>query len=185
MKRIWLLVALVLILVLSAYYFVFREQGPAAELTTESPVPAAPNQAPPASVPASPASDLPDLTITKLDNSQLRVKELKGKNVLILFQPDCDHCQRETQEIKAHLPAFKDYTLYFVSNYPAELLRKFSQDYGLAFEPNVVFATTTIEAILNTLGPQPSPSVYIYNEQGQLVQKFLGETKVEHILAAL
>ena len=46
-----------------------------------------------------------------------------------------------------------------MSNYNADQVRQFSRDYGLAFEPNVVFATTTIEAILNTLGPQPSPSV--------------------------
>jgi hypothetical protein len=42
-----------------------------------------------------------------------------------------------------------------------------------------------VEAILNTLGPQPSPAVYIYDEQGRLVKSFLGETKIENILAFL
>jgi peroxiredoxin len=178
MKKTGILVALALLLALIGYYLFTREQAPA-------PAPAVQNAEPAPSAPASPASDLPDLTITKLDNSQVRVKELKGRNILVLFQPDCDHCQRETKEIKAHLPAFKDYTLYFVSNYPADQLRQFSRDYELAFEPNVVFATATLEGILNTLGPQPSPSVYIYDEQGRLVKSFLGETKVENILQAL
>jgi peroxiredoxin len=176
MNKKGILLVLAIALVLLGTYLVFRKKAPE---------PAAPSAAPAASAPARPVSDLPDLTITKLDNSQLRVKELKGRNILILFQPDCDHCQRETKEIKAHLPAFQAYTLYFVSNYSADLLRKFSRDYELAFEPNVVFATTPVEAILNTLGPQPSPAVYIYDEQGRLVKSFLGETKVAQILPFL
>jgi peroxiredoxin len=176
MKKTSLLFVLAITLGLICYFLFFREKAP---------LPEAQNTLPVASAPASPASDLPDLTITKLDNSQLRVKELKGKNILFLFQPDCDHCQRETQELKAHLPAFKAYTLYFVSNYPADILRKFSQDYQLAFEPNVVFATTPVEGILNTLGPLPSPSLYIYDAHGRLVKSFLGETKVAQILPFL
>jgi peroxiredoxin len=176
MKRTGILVALAILLGLVGYYLFSREQAPAPAAQTAEPV---------ASPPASPVSDLPDMTITKLDNSRLRLKELKGRNILVLFQPDCDHCQRETREIKAHLPAFKDYTLYFVSNYPVDQLRQFSQDYALATEPNVVFASTTLDDILNTLGPQPSPSVYIYDEQGRLVKSFLGETPISQILPAL
>lgn len=176
MKKTGILVALAIVLALIGYYLFTRQPAPAPVTQQAEPV---------ASAPAPPASDLPDLTITKLDNSQVRVKDLQGRNILVLFQPDCDHCQRETKEIRAHLAAFKDYTLYFVSNYPADQLRKFAQDYQLAFEPNVVFATATLEGILNTLGPQPSPSVYIYDEQGRLVNKFLGETKIEQIKAAL
>jgi thiol-disulfide isomerase/thioredoxin len=175
MKKKVLLVVLAIAVILLGNYLLFRKKAPA---------PAAQQTPPAASVPAPPASDLPDLTITKLDNSQLRVKELKGKNILILFQPDCDHCQRETKDIKAHLAAFKAYTLYFVSNYNADQVRQFSRDYALAFEPNVVFATTPVEGILNTLGPQPSPAVYIYDE-GRLVKSFLGETKVEQIIPFL
>ena len=176
MKKTALLLVLVIALAWVSYYLIFRGQAPVPETPAALPV---------ASVPASPATDLPDLTITKLDNTQLRVKELSGKNILFLFQPDCDHCQRETREIKAHLPAFKAYTIYFISNYPADMLRKFSQDYGLAFEPNVIFASTPVEGILNTLGPLPSPSLYIYDDHGRLVKSFLGETKIEQILPAL
>lgn len=176
MKKTWMRVALAVVLSVAVYFVVFREAAPA---------PPAPNVNPEPRAVTAPVSDLPDLTVTKLDNTPLRIKELKGRNILVLFQPDCDHCQRETREIKAHLPAFKGYTLYFVSNYPAGQLRQFSQDYQLASEPNVVFGTTTVEAILQTLGPQPSPSVYIYDGQGRLVKSFLGETKVEKILPFL
>lgn len=188
MKTNRILVALALVLGLIGYYLFSREQAPApavqrAEPAAETTAPAAQTAEPAATAPA--PTDLPDLTITKPDNSRVRVKELKGRNILVFFQPDCDHCQRETKDIKANLPAFKGYTLYFVSNYPADQLRRFAQEYGLAFAPNVVFASATLEDILNTLGPMPSPSVYIYDEQGRLVKSFLGETKVANIVPFL
>lgn len=172
-----MLLALVLLLSLAGYYFIFRVQAPESQS-------AGPAETPPAPVGA-PASDLPDLTLTRLDKTLLRIKEVKGPSVLFLFQPDCDHCQRETKEIKANLGAFKGYTLYFVSNYPLPALEEFSRAYGLDQEPQVIFASTSIDAILNTLGPQPSPSLYIYNAQGRLVNKFLGETPIGQILPAL
>ncbi|MGV3503657.1 MAG: TlpA family protein disulfide reductase [Adhaeribacter sp.] len=176
MKKFGMLLGLVLLLALAGYYFIFRLQP--AEPASQSPGPA---ETPP--VPA--ASDLPDLSGTRLDKTPLRLKEVKGPTVLVLFQPDCDHCQREAKEIKANLPAFKDYTLYFVSNYPLPALEQFATDYGLNQQPNVIFASTSIDAILNTLGPQPSPSLYIYNDRGRLVNKFLGETPIGQILPAL
>lgn len=187
MKKVGLIIGLAILLGLLSYYLVFRNEGPAVQLQTPPTEQASPQQQdPPADNAASgtnPAtvSDLPNMVITKLDDTRLLVKDLKGKVILVLFQPDCDHCQRETKEIQENLAAFKDYTLYFISNYPSEVLRKFAQDYKLAFEPNVVFATTSLDDILNTLGPQPSPSLYIYDEHGRLVKSFLGETKVENI----
>lgn len=174
MKKFGMLLGLVLLLALAGYYFIFRVQAP-----ERAEIPPAPAAAP------APASDLPDLTVTRLDRSPLRIKEVKGPSVLVLFQPDCDHCQRETKEIKANLSAFQGYTLYFISNYPLPALQQFAQEYGLDQAPNVIFASTSIDAILNTLGPQPSPALYIYNDQGKLVNKFLGETPIGQILPAL
>ncbi|MGV3638902.1 MAG: peroxiredoxin family protein [Adhaeribacter sp.] len=177
MKKFGILLGLVLLIALAGYYFIFRVQAP-------EPGSAGPAETPPAPA-AAPASDLPDLRVTRLDKSVLRIKDVKGPSVLFLFQPDCDHCQREAKEIKANLGAFQGYTLYFVSNYPLPALEKFAKEYGMDQEPQVIFASTSIDAILNTLGPQPSPSLYIYNDQGRLVNKFLGETPIGQILPAL
>ncbi|MDB5261303.1 MAG: hypothetical protein JWQ14_584 [Adhaeribacter sp.] len=131
------------------------------------------------------STDLPALPLIKLDGTPLMANNLSGKTVLFFFQPDCDHCQRETVQIRENLAAFRDYKVYFITNAGLPELRKFSQDYKIAFEPNFTFAQATIENILNTVGPMDSPSLFIYSNEGQLVKAFNGETPIEQILPGL
>src|SRR5690348_4581997 len=63
-----------------------------------------------------PANEQPSIPLTLLDNTQVNVKDLTGKNALIFFQPDCDHCQREAQEFEHNLEAFAGTTLYFITS---------------------------------------------------------------------
>jgi cytochrome oxidase Cu insertion factor (SCO1/SenC/PrrC family) len=130
-------------------------------------------------------TDLPNLPLTKLDGTSLQANNLTGKTILFFFQPDCDHCQRETVQIRENLSAFRDYQVYFISNYPQAELAKFAQEYKLAFEPNVVFAQATLEGILNTVGPMESPTMFVYSDKGRLVNTFKGETPIAQILPAL
>lgn len=158
-------------------------KAPAQEQTAlaDSPAPEN-NQSGPV---ASAATDLPPLPLLKLDGTSLMANQLNGKIILYFFQPDCDHCQRETGQIRENLAAFRDYQVYFISNYPQQTIAKFAQDYKLAFEPNFVFAHATINDILNTVGPMESPSMFIYAADGRLVKNFNGETPIQEILPAL
>lgn len=133
---------------------------------------------------ASPASDLPDLRLTKPDNSQVSAQTLSGKTVLIVFDPDCDHCQRQAQDMQPHLAAFKDYSVYFVSGAPMAKMQQFLMEYKLG-GPNIYYAFTPTGDVLRTLGPISYPSTYIYSEQGKLVKSFNGETPVAQILPVL
>ena len=130
------------------------------------------------------ANDLPIMNITKTDGSRIDVNTLKGNTVLILFQADCDHCQREAKEIREHMSYFKNYSVYFISADPVTALEKFGNDYNLLSQPNVHFGSTTVESVLNSFGPIPTPSVYIYLDQ-RLVKKFNGEVQIEKILQVI
>src|SRR5687767_5516146 len=129
-------------------------------------------------------NDLPKMAVTSLDKSQINVRELKGNTILVLFQPDCDHCQREAKEIRDHLDAFKKYNLYFISADKMLAIEKFAKDYDLLGYGNINFGLTTVEDVINNFGPIDAPSVYIYLNQ-QLVQQFNGETPIEKILQAI
>jgi len=130
--------------------------------------------------------DLPDIAFTKLTGERFQGKDLVGKNViLILFQPDCDHCQRETKQIREHLQSFSGYQLYFVTNTPVAEVDKFAREYRLFEKPNVAFVLTDVQSILTHFGSIPTPSLYIYNAAGMLVHKFNGETDISVILKAL
>jgi len=131
-----------------------------------------------------PGNDLPQMTVTTSDQSTVNLRELKGKAMLILFQPDCDHCQREAQEIRNHLDSFKEYALYFISADQMPAIEEFGQAYDLMGHSNIKLAATTVENVLSNFGPISAPSVYIYVDQ-KLVKKFNGEVGIDLILQAI
>ena len=146
------------------------------------------SKAPVESTPQSPVvqtrNDMPKMIITSLDQSKIDVHALKEKTILILFQPDCDHCQREAKEIRENLEAFKEYTLYFISADQMDAVKKFGEDYGLIGQANIHLALTTVDDVIKNFGGIPAPSVYIYADQ-KLVQKFNGEVTIGRILQAI
>lgn len=130
-------------------------------------------------------NDLPNIPITTLDGTQLTTRNLKGKTILVFFQPQCDHCQREADQISKNLEEFKEFNMYFISSDNIPALEKFSRDYNLAGNANIHFTRTEGDHILKNLGPIETPSLYIYTAQGQLVKAFNGETPIEQILQYL
>lgn len=129
-------------------------------------------------------NEYPDLILTLNNGKKLSTKTLKGNNVFILFQPDCDHCQNEAVEIEQRLEDFRDYTLYFISSSPMEQITAFAKNFKLDNKDNVKFAWTTNEGVLTYYGAIPTPSIYVYS-QGKLRTSFNGQTDVENILKAL
>jgi len=130
-------------------------------------------------------SDLPNMFVFRTDGEKIETRSLTGKVVLILFQPECDHCQREAVEIEKNIAAFKDYTLYFISADTQPKIRKFGTDYKLDKHSNIFLGQTAVDSILSNFGAIDAPSVYIYNASGKLVEKFNGETDINRILAKL
>ena len=131
------------------------------------------------------ANDLPTMLIKKLDSTYVKTKTFSGKTILILFFPDCDHCQREAKAIQEHLESFKEYNLYFISTVSASAIENFSVTYGLSGKDNIHFATTTVQDVLSNFGPVDAPSIYIYSAEGKQTRSFNGEVAIEEILKSL
>jgi len=130
-------------------------------------------------------NDRPNLALTGIDGTKLNASAITGKTVLVFFQPDCDHCQRETVQIEQNLSAFKDYQLYFISDAALPQIAEFAQTYKLAGNPAIHFYQTSIADIMRTIGAVQLPSVYVYSGQGKLIKTFNGETPIGWILSVL
>ena len=126
-------------------------------------------------------NDFPAMTITTLDGTPLNIGELKGKVVLILFQTDCDHCQREATAIQQNISAFQSYSLYFITTTSNEEIQAFANQYKLKDYRNVHFCRTSNRSILDSFGPIDAPSLYIYSDQ-KFIKAFNGETDINEIL---
>lgn len=130
-------------------------------------------------------NDLPSMQLVTTIGQPIFAKTLAGKIVLVLFQPDCDHCQREAAQIRENLKAFDSYQLYFISNVTDQELIKFAKDYKFDSASNVHFATTTADQIVSNFGPLDTPSLFVYSAEGKLMHKFIGETDISKILPIL
>lgn len=130
------------------------------------------------------ANEYPDLLLKLTSGQDVSTKELKGNNLFVLFQPDCDHCQEEAVFIEQRLEDFKDYTLYFISSAPIDQIKSFAETFRLHNKDNVKFAWTATEGVLNHYGAIRTPSVYIYSN-GKLKGSFNGQTDVGNIIKAL
>lgn len=120
-----------------------------------------------------------------LDGSNINAKTLTGKSVLILFHPECEHCQHEAEEIQQHTASFKNYAVYFLSSATLPEIEAFAIKYKLRGVENFHFGTTDGQYVVDAFGSIPAPSVYIYSENGTLVKKFNGQTPIEEIISAL
>jgi hypothetical protein len=138
-----------------------------------------------APAPSKPKNEIPDLWMNLEDGSKQLASTLRGKTVLFLFQPDCDHCQREAVDIARYIDRFSDYQLYFISSAPLPEVLKFAKDYKLKQYPNIHWGTTTVQNILSTYGPIEAPSLYLYSNEGKLIESFVGEIAVEVIVKHL
>ena len=130
-------------------------------------------------------SQLPNMPLLTTEGAQVNPQSLSGKVVLVLFQPDCDHCQREAEAIHQHLEKFDDYSIYFITYAPMADIQQFARDYQLSGLDNVVFTLSEVQPILDNFGSIPTPSLYIYSDQQQLVKAFEGETPIDKVLAYL
>jgi peroxiredoxin len=125
-------------------------------------------------------NDLPALNIRQTDGQVVALREVSGKIVLIFFNPGCDHCEREAEQIKNRKQPFNNHTVYFISTESAESSVAFSKKYDLT-DKNFVFAQADAAAVFESVGNLPSvPAIFIYDNK-KLIKRFDGETSLDVI----
>lgn len=132
-----------------------------------------------------PINELPYLSYTTLKGEPQSTRAMPGGSLLILFNTDCDHCQREATEIAEKNEAFKNYELLFIAADSVHLIENFAKKYNLADKPNIKFGHADYQDVFMNFGSIPTPSIYIYSRERKLVKSFLGETPVEELIKYL
>ena len=91
--------------------------------------------------PVSPNSqNLPAFTIYLAPDSSVFSSQKLAKNkpcVLMFFNPECEHCQRETKELLAYKTELKDVQIIMISATSFSMVKEFYHDYNIASMPGV------------------------------------------------
>ncbi len=131
---------------------------------------------------------LPSVTVHGLDSVSFLSNAhagIKG-TVVFYFGSTCDHCQQEAEEVKKHAQQFKEVSLLWLSPEPLADLQLFEKKYALQKSvPMLRIAQVDLKIATKQLGFHTIPTILVYNTQGTLQKKFIGETKIEAILKYL
>lgn len=115
--------------------------------------------------------------------------DMDNRQVFILFDPGCGHCQELGQGLAESLDkVVKSVDIYFVSMQPKELVDGYINMFapGLRKDPRVHFLFDPEGEFILNFNPQNFPSTYIYAAgSGRLIDHIDGEGKMTEILPHL
>lgn len=130
---------------------------------------------------------LPDFKFIRMDGTPFTKTQLRPqeKSILIYFDPTCEHCQKEADEIGKRYNDFKNVSFYLISTSPKTEVNMFMQTYGKKIngKKNVMPLLDPNREFMIKFAPTQYPAIYVYS-QGKLIKYFSGTTNVNEILAA-
>jgi len=129
--------------------------------------------------------DLPPFRLLKVDSVTYFGKADVPKNkpvLIILFDPNCDHCQHETEDITNNIDSFQNIQIVMVTNADFKDTKKFYENYGLAKFKNITIGVETVYFLATFFNIHNLPYLAMYDKKGKLISTHEGTWKVEKIL---
>ncbi|WP_077920823.1 redoxin domain-containing protein [Spirosoma sp. 209] len=124
---------------------------------------------------------LPACAVTPLSGQSVQLLATGRPLVLVYFDPDCDHCQREANELRQNAHQLAHADIWLLSAAPLLALNAFAQAHQLNTISNLHVAHITQQKAYDTFGFTSVPDLLIYHADGSLAKRFRGETSVTAI----
>lgn len=132
---------------------------------------------------------LPQFTFYKLDGKSFSNNDIKQgkKNLFILFDCTCEHCQRESKNLNTNYAKFKDVNIYMITMDEAYIIPQFFNSYakGLNAKPNVMVLQDKKRMFIPTFLPKQYPSMYLYSSTGKLLMYQSGDGGVKKLMTVI
>ncbi|MDQ3279281.1 MAG: redoxin domain-containing protein [Bacteroidota bacterium] len=127
---------------------------------------------------------VPGLQLLSLDSTVYTKENLPKKRQLLvmLFSPDCDHCQHEAEELVANKEGFRDKQILMVSTYPLFRVKEFAVKYGLDQMENVTLTKDPFYNLIAFYAVRSLPHLALYNRKGDLIQTYSGKVGIDKVL---
>jgi thioredoxin-related protein len=130
---------------------------------------------------------VPPFTLYKVPDSTKFTKadlNKKKNTLLIVFSPECDHCQHETKAITDAINKFKKIQIVMASWLPYQQIQKFYTDFNIAAYPNITMGWDKSFFLPPYYKLSSLPFMALYDKKGNLLSVYEGSVKIEKILAA-
>ena len=127
---------------------------------------------------------IPPFKITNVaDSSYFTKDDLKKKKpvMIIIFSPDCEHCQHETKELTSHIELFKNVQIIMASVLEHKYLKKFYEEYKIADFPNIIMGRDPSYFLGTFFKVRSFPVLFLYDKKGNFIEKFDGTVSLETV----
>lgn len=131
-----------------------------------------------------PGAPLPDVRFVTLDNKILNKESLasEGNLIIVLFRPDCDHCQELTKHFQDEIGLFKKTKLILLAGEMMETpTREFMELMRMDQFPQIQVALDSSNFIQNTFLYKTIPQVNVYGKDRKLIGAYVGMHGLEKI----
>jgi peroxiredoxin len=117
-------------------------------------------------------SIMPEFTYTEVYGRETSTSTLPLFDgfAIILFNPGCEVCHLEAQDISDNLELLENYYLLFLSPDSLHRIETFIIDYQLNEKGNVFYGQVNLDTIELKLGKSAIPWSFVFNENRKLVK---------------
>ncbi|MGE5519672.1 MAG: TlpA family protein disulfide reductase [Candidatus Dadabacteria bacterium] len=129
---------------------------------------------------------VPAFKITLGDSSTTYTKEDLPKKrpvLLMIFNPECEHCQHETQELLKYKEELKDIEVLMVTFQPLYKMNEFVKDYHVTDLPNVVVGRDPYYLLSSFYQMHSLPYIALYDKKGNLIETAEGSLPLPKLIA--
>jgi thioredoxin-related protein len=128
---------------------------------------------------------IPPFNLLKVDSSSYFTKNDLKKNkpvLIILFSPDCDYCQHETEEIIKNMDQLKNVQILMSTNMAFEMMKSFYEKYDLQRFENITVGRDFQYILPSFYQIRFMPYLAMYDKKGNLLTTFQGSMKIEDLV---
>lgn len=128
---------------------------------------------------------IPPLKLLLVDSTTIFTdKDLKKNTPLffMLFSPDCEHCQKETEELVERIDEFKKIQIVMASFIPIDKLKPFYENYKLDRFPNITVGYDMQRMLSTFYRISSTPFLAFYDKKGNLIEGIQGALPLSKVL---
>ena len=128
---------------------------------------------------------LPPLYLLLGDSTTKYTKEQVPKNkpvLVMLFSPDCSHCQHTAEEMIKYKEEIKDIYIVMATTLPLYKMNEFMKTYGLSGLDNIIAGRDHYYMLPSFYGIHSLPYMAFYNKKGNLIKGFEGAMPLQKVI---
>jgi thioredoxin-related protein len=128
---------------------------------------------------------VPPFRLLQVDSVSILTRDKLKKNkpvLLMLFNPECDHCKQETEAIIRHIDDLKNVQIIMATMARHKQMKEFYLTYKLDAFKNIIVGQDFQNMLPSFYKVNSLPYLAMYDKKGNLLTSFEGSMKIEDLI---